>query len=43
MEEENPYELSKMKENCKIWHQFHSDNDPFIPVQESEAIGRGWV
>ena len=29
--ESNPYLFDKMKENCKNWHQFHSDDDPFIP------------
>mmetsp|Transcript_11709 Transcript_11709/g.33669 ORF Transcript_11709/g.33669 Transcript_11709/m.33669 type:complete len:200 (-) Transcript_11709:1330-1929(-) len=37
----NPYEFSKMKTNCKIWHQFHSDDDPFIPVSEAKAIQNG--
>lgn len=41
MAEENPYEFSRMKENCRIWHQFHSDDDPFIPVHEAEAIRKG--
>mmetsp|Transcript_17984 Transcript_17984/g.39220 ORF Transcript_17984/g.39220 Transcript_17984/m.39220 type:complete len:206 (+) Transcript_17984:132-749(+) len=37
----NPYDFSKMKMNCKTWHQFHSDDDPFIPVHEAQAIQRG--
>jgi len=39
--ETNPYEFSKMKSNCKTWHQFHSDDDPFIPVREAQAIQKG--
>jgi len=37
----NPYDFSKMKMNCKTWHQFHSDDDPFIPVHEAQAIQKG--
>lgn len=40
-EETNPYDFSKMKMNCKSWHQFHSDDDPFIPVHEAQAIQKG--
>jgi predicted alpha/beta hydrolase family esterase len=40
-EETNPYDFSKMKTNCKTWHQFHSDDDPFIPVHEAQAIQKG--
>lgn len=39
--ESNPYKFSEMKKNCKIWHQFHSDDDPFIPVKEALAIKEG--
>jgi len=39
--ETNPYDFSKMKTNCKTWHQFHSDDDPFIPVHEAQAIQKG--
>ena len=39
--ETNPYDFSKMKINCKTWHQFHSDDDPFIPVHEAQAVQRG--
>ena len=41
MPEDNPYEFAKMKANCKHWRQFHSDDDPFIPVHEAEAIRKG--
>jgi len=37
----NPYDFQSMKSNCKIWHQFHSDNDPFIPLHEAEQIRDG--
>jgi hypothetical protein len=40
-EEINPYEFSAMRKNCPIFHQFHSDDDPFIPVHEAEAIRNG--
>jgi uncharacterized protein len=39
--EENPYLFSKMKDNCKNWYQFHSDDDPFIPLYEAEAVRDG--
>jgi len=40
-QETNPYEFAAMKENCKLWHQFHSDDDPFIPLHEAKAIQKG--
>ena len=40
-EESNPYQFDKMKQNCKHWIQFHSDNDPFIPLYEAEKIRDG--
>lgn len=39
--ETNPYLFDEMKENCKNWHQFHSDDDPFIPLHEAEKIRDG--
>jgi len=39
--ESNPYLFDKMKDNCKNWHQFHSDDDPFIPLHEAEKIRDG--
>jgi hypothetical protein len=30
-----------MKKNCKNWYQFHSDDDPFIPLHEAEKIRDG--
>ena len=40
-EETNPYLFDEMKKNCKNWHQFHSDDDPFIPLKEAERIRDG--
>lgn len=40
-EESNPYLFNDMKSNCKNWHQFHSDDDPFIPLREAERIRDG--
>jgi hypothetical protein len=40
-EEENPYLFDRMKKNCKNWYQFHSDDDPFIPLHEAEKIRDG--
>ena len=37
----NPYNFKKMKENCAHWYQFHSDDDPFIPLHEAEQIRDG--
>lgn len=37
----NEYKFDIMKQNCPIWYQFHSDNDPFIPVTEAEQIRDG--
>mmetsp|Transcript_13880 Transcript_13880/g.18128 ORF Transcript_13880/g.18128 Transcript_13880/m.18128 type:complete len:222 (+) Transcript_13880:77-742(+) len=39
--ETNPYLFEAMTSNCKIWHQFHSNNDPFIPLHEAEKIRDG--
>ncbi|GKZ00608.1 putative hydrolase rbbp9 [Mayamaea pseudoterrestris] len=39
--EENPYLFEMMKKNCAVWHQFHSDDDPFIPLAEAERIRSG--
>jgi hypothetical protein len=39
--ETNPYLFDEMKKNCKHWHQFHSDDDPFIPLHEAEKIRDG--
>lgn len=39
--DKNPYLFEKMKKNCKQWHQFHSDDDPFIPLHEAEKIRDG--
>jgi predicted alpha/beta hydrolase family esterase len=39
--ENNPYQFDLMKENCPIWHQFHSNDDPFIPLHEAEKIRDG--
>lgn len=40
-EETNAYDFKAMKENCAIWYQFHSDDDPFIPLYEAEKIRDG--
>lgn len=40
-EETNPYQFDDMKKNCKRWIQFHSDDDPFIPLCEAERIRDG--
>lgn len=37
----NPYKFDEMKRNCPHFHQFHSDNDPFIPIHEAERIRDG--
>ena len=39
--ETNPYLFDDMKKNCNNWHQFHSDDDPFIPLYEAERIRDG--
>jgi pimeloyl-ACP methyl ester carboxylesterase len=36
--EENPYDFEAMRANVPVWHQFHSDDDPFIPLKEAERI-----
>ena len=30
-----------MQRNCQVWYQFHSDNDPFIPLHEAHRIRDG--
>ena len=39
----NPYLFQDMLTNCKqeCWYQFHSDDDPFIPLYEAEKIRDG--
>ena len=37
----NPYKFDEMKKNCPRWYQFHSDDDPFIPLREAEQIRDG--
>jgi uncharacterized protein len=37
----NPWRFDLMRMNCSIWHQFHSDNDPFISVEEAERVKEG--
>lgn len=37
----NPYLFAAMKQNCPVWYQFHSDDDPFIPLREAEQIRDG--
>lgn len=39
----NPYLFQDMLSNCKRerWYQFHSDDDPFIPLYEAEKIRDG--
>lgn len=39
--ETNSYEFDKMRENCPRWVQFHSNDDPFIPLGEAEKIRDG--
>ena len=39
--ETNPYDFDSMKKNCKTFKQFHSDDDPFIPLHEAEQIRSG--
>lgn len=37
----NPWDFAAMRENCPVFHQFHSDNDPFIPVHEAQRVKDG--
>lgn len=37
----NPYNFEAMRTNCPMWYQFHSDDDPFIPLREAEQIRDG--
>mmetsp|Transcript_25093 Transcript_25093/g.28920 ORF Transcript_25093/g.28920 Transcript_25093/m.28920 type:complete len:275 (+) Transcript_25093:2-826(+) len=39
--EVNMYNFEAMKGNCPLWYQFHSNNDPFIPLNEAERIRDG--
>jgi predicted alpha/beta hydrolase family esterase len=40
-ESENLYDFEAMRRNCSNWHQFHSDNDCFIPLGEAQRIRNG--
>jgi uncharacterized protein len=37
----NPWRFDLMLSNCSTWHQFHSDDDPFISVEEAERVREG--
>jgi len=37
----NLYDFESMRRNCPRWHQFHSTDDCFIPVEEAELIRQG--
>jgi hypothetical protein len=37
----NDYRFDEMKLNCPVFHEFHSDDDPFIPLYEAEKIRDG--
>ena len=37
----NPYDFDSMQHNCQFWYQFHSDDDPFIPLHEAHKIRDG--
>jgi len=37
----NPYDFESMRKNCPRWYQFHSDDDPFIPLDEADRIRKG--
>jgi uncharacterized protein len=34
----NPWRFDLMLDNCSTWHQFHSNDDPFIAVEEAERV-----
>lgn len=38
---DNAWKFDQMKLNCDRWFQFHSDNDPFIPIDEAELVRTG--
>jgi predicted alpha/beta hydrolase family esterase len=40
-ETENLYDFEAMRINCAHWHQFHSDDDCFIPLDEAYRIRDG--
>lgn len=37
----NLYDFASLRRNCLRWHQFHSTDDCFIPVEEAEQIRQG--
>lgn len=37
----NAYDFETMRKNCPEWHQYHSNDDPFIPLHEAEQIRDG--
>lgn len=34
------FNWKKIKENCKKYYVFHSDNDPYVPLQKAEELAR---
>ena len=37
---EHPFDWKKIKSNCKKFYMFHGEDDPIVPIQESEEIAR---
>jgi len=37
---EKEFDWEKIKENCKIFYIFNSDNDPYVPLSKGEEIAK---
>ena len=38
---EKPFNWGKIRENCGSFTVFHSDNDPYVAIENAEEIGKG--
>ena len=37
---EKPFDWKKIRQNCKSFYVFHSDNDPYIPLSKAEELAK---
>lgn len=35
---DKPFDWQKIRQNCKRFYVFHSDNDPYVPLEKAEGL-----